>query len=153
MLPVTVGNVSVVVIIIIVINDDSVDVTVVVGLVFPIPCPSLCQVSMGWWTEDQPYSVSWWTQSHWCMLVTITLSDVPRSNARHNQRSLSRLLHSVSCRQYLTAVEWGDCHCTVTVGNIVKRDECCKQGVLNNVWSLFLLFLSFYSFEYRSIFV
>jgi hypothetical protein len=69
MLPATVGNV-IVVIIIIIINDDGVDVAVVVGLVFPKPCPSLCQVSMGWWTEDQPYSVSCWTQSHWHSLVT-----------------------------------------------------------------------------------
>jgi hypothetical protein len=33
--------------------------------VFPRLCPSLCQVSMVWWTEDEPYSVSCWTLSHW----------------------------------------------------------------------------------------
>jgi len=50
MLPVTVGSVIVVVIIIIIIIiiDDGIDVGAVVGLVFPKPCPSLCQVSMGW---------------------------------------------------------------------------------------------------------
>lgn len=25
----------------------------------------------------------------------------------------------------------------------VKRDGCCIQGILNNVWSVFLIFLSF----------
>ena len=101
MLPVTVGSVTVIIIIII----SGVDVGVVVGLVFPKPCPSLCQVSMGWWTDDQPYSVSCWTQSHWHSLVTVTLSDVPRSFARHIQKSLSSLLHSVSFRGYLTALK------------------------------------------------
>lgn len=108
MLPVAVGSVIIIVIIIIVIiiTDDGVDVGVVVELVFPKPCPSLCQVSMGWWTEDQPYSVCCWTQNHWHALVTvITLPDVPRSSARHIQISLSRLLHSVSCRGYLTALK------------------------------------------------
>ena len=113
MLPVTVGSVVVINIIIIIIiiiiffffSDDGVDVGVVVGLVFPKPCPSLCQVRMGWWTEYQPYSVCCWTQSHWHSLVTVTLSDVPRSSARHIQKSLSSLLHSVSCRGYLTALK------------------------------------------------
>jgi hypothetical protein len=29
----------------------------------------------------------------------------------------------------------------------VKRDVCCVQGILNNVWSVFLIFLSFCSFD------
>jgi len=29
----------------------------------------------------------------------------------------------------------------------VKRDVCCIQGILNNVWSVFLIFLSFCSFD------
>lgn len=53
------------------------NVAAIVGLVFPRLCPSLCQVSMGWWTEGEPYSVSCWTLSHWLSVVT-----VPRSHSR-----------------------------------------------------------------------
>jgi len=102
MLPLTLG---IIIIIIIIVNDDGVDVGVVVGLVFPKPCPSLCQVSMGWWTEDQLYSVCCWTQNHWHSLVTVTLLDVPRSSARHIQKSLYSLLHSVSCKGIFNSTE------------------------------------------------
>jgi hypothetical protein len=56
------------------------NVAAVVGHVFPRLCPSLCQVSMGWWTEGKPYSVSCWTLSHWLSVVTI----VPGSLSGYN---------------------------------------------------------------------
>jgi hypothetical protein len=48
-------------------------------LAFPGLCPSLCQVSLGWWTEDQVYSVSCWTLGiplratsvEWCLMKVI----------------------------------------------------------------------------------
>jgi hypothetical protein len=75
MVPVTVSSGGDVVVVVVTAN-----VAAVVGLMFPRLCPSLCQVSMGWWTEGEPYSVSCWTLSHWLSVVTV----VPRSRSRCN---------------------------------------------------------------------
>jgi len=93
MLPVTVGSVIIIIIIIIIITDDGVDVGVVVELVFPKPCSSLCQVSMGWWTEDQPYSVCCWTQNYWhALVIVITLPDVPQIQCKTYPEEFTQLI-------------------------------------------------------------